>query len=243
MCAWYFKEVDKVVDIVKELNFTIVFRPLHEMTGFWFWWGNPRQLRPEDGSYHDFAHRYKKLYRSLVAYTRLKGAHNLLYAWAPSNEVNFDFYPGDEWVDVVGLDVYEQGTEYGPSLSSFKAELRKLTSFAESHGKISILAETGFRMGYPVIEPRFWTENVLKPLTEDAGNLRVAWVLSWMNAQWERNPYIPYRGMQHQAAIEDFRQFFFAPQTLFEGDFSGIETSEFVINPLQRDASQSPLEH
>jgi len=231
MCTWYFLQVDKVLEIMRDLDFPIAFRPLHEMTGFWFWWGNPRQLRPENLEYTSFADRYKKIYRALVKYTRAKGMHHLLYVWAPSNEANFDFYPGDEVVDIVGLDVYEQGTVYGPRLDAFKSELGRLTKFADSHGKIAVLAETGFRMGYPEVETMFWTENVLKPIASGPEVFRVAWVLSWMNAQWERNPYIPFAGMDNQLAVEDFVRFFRAPQTLFEGDFMGIETKNFMMRP------------
>jgi mannan endo-1,4-beta-mannosidase len=232
MCTWYFEQVDKVLELVKDLRFTIIFRPLHEMSGFWFWWGNLRQGPVGIHGYNTFAHRYKRLYRSLVEYTRAKGAHNLLYAWSPSNEANFDFYPGDNWVDIVGLDIYEQGTTYGPSLESFRMELSKLTRFADDHQKIAVLAETGFRMGYPDVETKFWTEKVLAPLTRGPERLRLAWVLTWMNAQWERSPYIPYRGMENQEAIADFRLFYQAPQTLFEGDFVGIETTNFKVAPL-----------
>ena len=231
MCTWYFKQVDKALEIVKDLRFTIIFRPLHEMSGFWFWWGNLRQNHVGTHEYNTFAYRYKKLYRSLVEYTRAKGAHNLLYAWSPSDKANFDFYPGDNWVDIVGLDIYEQGTMYGPSLESFRMELSKLTKFADEHQKIAVLAETGFRMGYPDVEAKFWTEKVLAPLIRGPERLRLAWVLTWMNAQWERSPYIPYQGMENQEAIADFRLFYQAPQTLFEGDFVGIETNNFKVAP------------
>jgi mannan endo-1,4-beta-mannosidase len=238
MCTWYFAQVDKVLEIMRDLDFPIAFRPLHEMTGFWFWWGNPRQLAPENLEYASFAYQYKKLYRALVKYTRDKGMHNLLYVWSPSNEANFDFYPGDDFVDIVGLDVYEQGTVYGPDLDTFKSELRKLTNYADSHGKIAIVAETGFRMGYPEVETMFWTQNVLKPLVEGPDAFRVAWVLSWMNAQWERSPYIPYAGMDNPVAIDDFVRFYKAPQTLFEGDFAGLETKNFEIRSTSSDQSK-----
>lgn len=230
MCAWYFSEVEKVLDIVRELGFPIAFRPLHEMSGFWFWWGNLGEFSLESAGYQEFAVRYKQLYRALVKYTRAHGVHNLLYIWSPSNEANFDFYPGDDWVDIVGLDIYEQGTAYGPSLDAFSKEIDKVTEYANTHGKIAILAETGFRMGYPEVETFFWTEKVLAPLMARPSGPGVAWVLSWMNAQWEKSPYTPYEGMQNLSAMIDFRGFFRAQPTLFEGDFSGIETAAFKIH-------------
>ena len=242
MCAWYFSEVEKVLEIIRNLGFPIAFRPLHEMTGFWFWWGLPQHQQAGSREYEEFAFRYKKLYRALVKYTRFKGVHNLLYIWSPSNEANFDFYPGDDWVDILGLDVYEQGTPYGPTLDSFQREMEKISNYARNKRKIAVLAETGFRMGYPEVETYFWTEKVLRPLKRSKNRIEVAWVLSWMNAQWERSPYIPFAGMQNSNAIQDFDKFLKASETLFEGDFDGIDGPNFKIKMSSNSGSESRID-
>lgn len=74
----------------------IIFRPLHENNGSWFWWG----------ATHASASEYKELYRYIVDYLRdVKDVHNLLYAYSPGGVFNGDStdylatYPGDQWVD------------------------------------------------------------------------------------------------------------------------------------------------
>jgi hypothetical protein len=79
----------------------IIFRPFHEMTGSWFWWGGDN-TSPE---------AYKRLWRFTVEYLRdEKDVHNLLYAYSPdifeSKENYLRYYPGDAYVDVLGYDDY-----------------------------------------------------------------------------------------------------------------------------------------
>lgn len=77
----------------------IIFRPFHEMNGDWFWWG---VASPED---------YKALWRFTVEYLREeKNLHHLLYAYSPDifqgRHGYLRYYPGDEYVDVLGYDDY-----------------------------------------------------------------------------------------------------------------------------------------
>jgi len=79
----------------------ILFRPYHEMTGSWFWWGRD-QSTPDE---------YIELWRFTVDYLRdEKGLNNLLYSYAPdqfdSKEDYLERYPGDEYVDIMGYDDY-----------------------------------------------------------------------------------------------------------------------------------------
>jgi hypothetical protein len=79
----------------------IVFRPFHEMTGSWFWWGG------ENVS----AEAYKQLWRFTVEYLRdEKDVHNVLYAYSPdvfrSKTHYLKHYPGDAYVDILGYDDY-----------------------------------------------------------------------------------------------------------------------------------------
>lgn len=83
----------------------VIFRPFHELNGNWFWWGKAH-CTPEE---------YKALYRFTVAYLRnTKKLHHLLYAFNTdrfsSEEEYNERYPGDEWVDVVGFDIYQRDT-------------------------------------------------------------------------------------------------------------------------------------
>ncbi|MDO4737823.1 MAG: glycosyl hydrolase [Bacteroidales bacterium] len=71
----------------------IIWRPLHEASGQWFWWG------AEDGA------AYKQLYRYMFDYFCQAGVHNLIWVWT-SETGDDDWYPGDEYVDIVARDGY-----------------------------------------------------------------------------------------------------------------------------------------
>ncbi|MDO4864582.1 MAG: glycosyl hydrolase [Ruminococcus sp.] len=80
----------------------VIWRPLHEAeggggeTGSWFWWG-------KEGS-AVYKELWKYTYKTL---TDDFGCHNLIWEW---NSYDFstsaDWYPGDEYVDIIGYDKY-----------------------------------------------------------------------------------------------------------------------------------------
>ncbi len=80
----------------------VMWRPLHEAeggggeTGSWFWWGR-------EGS-----EAYKKLWKyTYKTLTETYGCHNLIWVWNSYNyEYSQDWYPGDEYVDIIGYDKY-----------------------------------------------------------------------------------------------------------------------------------------
>jgi mannan endo-1,4-beta-mannosidase len=75
----------------------VFWRPFHEMNGDWFWWGNKDPAA------------FKAAWKHMFDYfTKTKGLHNLLWVYAPDDSRGkvTDFYPGPEFVDVVGLDNY-----------------------------------------------------------------------------------------------------------------------------------------
>ena len=80
----------------------MIFRPYHEFDGDWFWWGRS----------HCTTEEFKQLWRFTVTYLRDSlGVHNFIYAFSPDNifttEKQFlERYPGDEWVDMIGMDNY-----------------------------------------------------------------------------------------------------------------------------------------
>lgn len=81
----------------KDLNIPILWRPLHEASGTWFWWGanGPEAL--------------KELWR--VMYNRMvnvNGLNNLIWVWTDGTDDDA-WFPGDEYVDIVGRDIYKTG--------------------------------------------------------------------------------------------------------------------------------------
>lgn len=184
----------------------VIFRPWHEHNGDWFWWGTPKHCTPD---------QFATLWRFTVNYLRVeKRVHNLLYAWSPNLSWRDDYfigYPGDDYVDVFGFDIYT------PSLVPYVAYIRKLVERAEAHGKIPALTEAGYPDGLTKCpQPDHFTKHLLAPLRDDPVAKRVAWILLWRNAD-ETHFWVPPPG--HPLA-EDFRAFYRDPFTLFGDAFA-----------------------
>ena len=83
-------------------NIPVIFRPFHEYDGSWFWWG-ANHCTPDE---------FKELYRFTVTYLRdTLQVHNFIYAFSPDCKFKTleEFlvrYPGDEYVDLIGMDNY-----------------------------------------------------------------------------------------------------------------------------------------
>lgn len=73
----------------------VLWRPLHEAPGGWFWWG-----AKGSGPFKELWHI---LYDRLTNYHQL---HNLIWVYTGTDTINPDWYPGDPYVDVVGEDIY-----------------------------------------------------------------------------------------------------------------------------------------
>ncbi|WP_298237055.1 glycosyl hydrolase [uncultured Algibacter sp.] len=200
--------VSRVADFIKDLkykgeNIPIIFRPFHEMNGFWFWWGDPSTL-PED---------YKQLWQETVHLLRDKHKlHNLMYGYSPNKLTpGYDYlkyYPGDDYVDFLGVDIYDfNNTE--EFVASLVNDIRIMKRIATEKNKLFALTETGLEK----IPTDNWFTEVLYPNIKDTG---ISWVLFWRNAH-KGHYYIPYK--DHKNA-DDFRKFTTFPQTLFLKDIN-----------------------
>jgi mannan endo-1,4-beta-mannosidase len=204
--AWFLGELDRVVEILADLERPVIFRPFHEMNGDWFWWGNA--VDPAD---------YQVLFRLTVDHLRARGVHHVLYAWSPNVTADFARYPGDAYVDVLGIDGYEPGSVPYFTTEDMVAVLGELVRYADAHGKLAAFTETGQRNGYPDVEATFWTERVLAPILADPDARRIAWILTWINSTWS-GPYLPHAEIAGTPAGLDFVDFFEHAATLFEDD-------------------------
>lgn len=133
--------LDMIADYASQVDGAILFRPFHENTGSWFWWG---------AAFCDPA-TYKSVYKYTVEYLRdTKDVHNLLYIYGPGSEAASveeyaERYPGDEYVDMVGFDMYNSSPAEDNSAwyESFKGELAVVQEFAQEHNKLVGVTETG----------------------------------------------------------------------------------------------------
>ncbi|MFZ5940274.1 MAG: glycoside hydrolase family 26 protein [Bacteroidota bacterium] len=97
-------QVDSVavyLKMLRDAKVPVLWRPYHEMNGDWFWWGG------RVGEYGTIA-LYRQMYDRFVIYHQL---NNLVWVWnvdRPSTPVRKfrNFYPGNEYLDILSLDVY-----------------------------------------------------------------------------------------------------------------------------------------
>jgi mannan endo-1,4-beta-mannosidase len=99
--------VAKYLKILCDAHVPVLWRPYHEMNGVWFWWCN-----------HKGENGFKKLWIMMYNYyTKEHNLNNLLWVWdsnAPRNNsgdeaFSYDqFYPGNEYVDVLAADIYQR---------------------------------------------------------------------------------------------------------------------------------------
>jgi mannan endo-1,4-beta-mannosidase len=190
----------------------MIFRPYHELDGGWFWWGAPHCTREE----------FVDLWRFTTSYLRDRlGVHNFRYAFSPDcrfhTEAEFlDRYPGDQWVDMVGMDNYADFGRNGRyNLAAGIRKLKIMSIYARKARKLAAFTETGLES---VPNPTWWTETLLKALR--AGEMQLTYVLVWRNdAKSPTHYYAPFPG---HPSVPDFLKFYQDPYTLFENDLRGL---------------------
>ncbi|MCF7848655.1 MAG: glycoside hydrolase family 26 protein [Kiritimatiellales bacterium] len=208
------KELDGFAGFVQTLEdrngtlVPIIFRPWHEHTGNWFWWGS-KTCTPEE---------YNQLWRFTVTYLRdEKKVHNLLYALSPSGnhfeseeEYENNRFPGYAYIDIVGFDNYLKDSEF----SGMMARCATVSKLARKHGKVAALTEFGFRNGLTDCPDNQWYTHFLRELkkTPDAGG--IAYGLIWRNGD-KSHFWVPYPGQRNE---KDFMTFYNDPMTVFEKD-------------------------
>ena len=176
----------------------IIFRPWHENTGSWFWWGE-KLCTAED---------YKALWNQLQDKLDADGFDNLLWAYSPgmasdlTNEKYLERYPGDERIGLVGIDGYQWGTKED-FVSQLDQNLAMLCQFAKDHGKIAALTECGLKN---LTDPTWWTST----LTPVLDKYPISYFLVWRNYKEEWFGPSPAK-----PDAEYFRQLYDKENTLF----------------------------
>jgi len=187
----------------------VIFRPFHELNGSWFWWGK-NNCTPE---------QLKQLYQFTESYLRdTKGVHNLLYAYNTDRFASADEYleryPGDEWVDVLGFDIYQRnGGDSGNAqfISDIDKMLTSLEQIATERKKIPALTEFGYN-GVP--DNAWWTNVLWKGIQSH----KISYALGWRNAGYYNGKpefYVPYKDAPSAA---DFVKFYNEGRTFFQKD-------------------------
>jgi mannan endo-1,4-beta-mannosidase len=186
----------------------VIFRPFHEHTGDWFWWGAP----------HATSEEYIALWRFTAGFLRdTMGVHSLLWAFSPAlNHVGegnryFDRYPGDAYVDIFGADAYFRRDISPQDLLSFRENLRTVVHHARRRNKLVALTEVGQE---GLSTPDWFTRVLLGSLKQDPVNSHVVYAAVWRNAGTTHH-FAPYPG---HTSVPDFLRFYHDPYTLFLRD-------------------------
>lgn len=216
---YYKRKLDKIAEVAKNLKgndgklIPVIFRPFHEFDGSWFWWG-AGYCSPEE---------YKELFTFTVSYLKdNKRVTNFLYAFSPDNQFNSEAeylkrYPGDSYVDVLGMDNYgdfDNKGEEGAKLANSK--LKILSDLAKQRNKIAALTETGYQITFtkdPI--EGFFSKNIYNALT--ANDIAVSYVMFWENN--EEAYFIPQPNMPDTA---DFVEFTKKPKSLLSNQLPDL---------------------
>lgn len=216
--------LDIFADYTKEIKtadgkpYPMIFRPWHENSGGWFWWGVTSCTVEE----------YVKLFRYTVEYLRdVKDVHNLLYVYSPNGnfkdqEDYLSRYPGDDYVDIIGFDYYHDNPEPGDGkLDKLVKDGEIVVDIASARGKVAAISETGIRYDNPGAPDCYglhptdnkyvnWYTDLVKALRASEKASQLSMVLVWRNG--DRNHcFVPYKGHpefgDHQM-LEDFTDFY-----------------------------------
>jgi len=110
-----------LLNILKEKDIPVLWRPLHEAAGGWFWWGASGR--------EPYIALWEYIYNF---FTEIKKFDNLIWVW---NGEDASWFPNPETVDITGVDLYRE------NVTSLKPEFEKALAMAPSKDKIVALSE------------------------------------------------------------------------------------------------------
>ena len=193
----------------------VIFRPLHEHTQGWSWWGSSCTTESE----------FVEFWQMIVTYLRdTKGVHNLLYAVSPQLDSWYDDqtirdrllyrWPGDNFVDFIGMDCY-----HGENPDAFSNYLRIATEISLQKRKPCGVTEDGVES---FTRADYWTYSVLEPALDK----RISMVVMWRNKyvgtnEADKHYFSVYPGHPSE---ENFRTMYSSERTFFSKDLPDMYT-------------------
>ncbi|MBX3085671.1 MAG: hypothetical protein KF716_28800 [Anaerolineae bacterium] len=129
---FYQYQLTQVADdltVLRDAGVVIIWRPFHEMNGGWFWW----HQQPKAA----FVALWQQMY---TYFTEQRGLNNLLWAYSPNDvwsewatPVDY-YYPGADYVDLVGLDVYYSKDQESLDLDRYAGSYQPLAALNKPMG-------------------------------------------------------------------------------------------------------------
>ena len=162
-----FKKIQRDLDKVaaelyklKRFGVPVLWRPMHEAGGDpkynnpWFWWGASGSNKAERAA------AYKALYIYMHDYfTKTKELDNLIWVW---NAQVKEYYPGDEYVDIISEDIYPRQNDF----SSQKIKFENAKKYTQTQ-KMIALSENGV---------------IPHPDNLEKDNVHWLWFMTWNDA-------------------------------------------------------------
>lgn len=183
-----------------------IFRPWHENNGAWFWWGYPHCTPDEYRALYDLTQDY-------IANANAN-AKAILWSYSPNlmgnmtEDTFLQWYPGDERIDLIGLDAYQWGTEED-FVRQTRADLDMLCAFSKQHNKLVALTECGYRS----VPDSTWWHRVLLPILCD---YPLSYALVWRNAEGGEH----FGPVPNTDCGREFLHLYRHPRTLFLNDIN-----------------------
>lgn len=212
--ATFNAELDKIAAFFNSLknengtSIPVIWRPFHENSGSWFWWG----------AAHCSTTEYKALWTYVVQYLRdSHNVHNLLWAYSPSKPATtsdyLERYPGDNYVDVLGFDHYGDADAGRTFEKDILAEAIIVATLAEQRGKIAAITESGESKGFVNTQLTNWFSDVWLQLEIDPVAKNIAYIMTWNSPDWST-----FKNGTNGHLYDDFIKFYQHPAILFESD-------------------------
>ena len=192
----------------------VIFRPYHEHTQTWSWWGSKCTTEDE----------FIRFWKFTVEYLRdTKGVRNFIYAVSPQMDEDYGSgvrdrlvyrWPGDDYVDFLGMDCYHYNWK-----SAFKSNIIAMSALSKEKKKPCGVTETGPE-GFDWRD--YWTNHIL----ECAKGQRISLIVMWRNKyvgsnEADRHFYSVYPGHESE---DDFRKMYDDPSTFFSKDLPDMYT-------------------
>ena len=174
-----YKNIVADVDIVsgyfkqlQEKGIAVVWRPLHEASGGWFWWGT--------ASAECYVQLYRLVFKRMVEINKL---NNLIWVWNINTDPAFGYdysalnaawYPGDDYVDIVAVDIYDPLNDHNSAANYYNKIVsdvgtNKMIALSENGAipDIDSIAEDKAYWSYWMTWSQTWSGNFLEKTPTD----------------------------------------------------------------------------
>lgn len=122
------KNMATYLKLLRDADIPVLWRPFHEASGGWFWWGKD-------------AASFRALWIAMFDYFKAEGLNNLIWVWTAQGN-DEDWYPGEQYVDIIGRDIYGKTTaecvsDYASSAANYGHNMISLSEC----GTVGLISE------------------------------------------------------------------------------------------------------